>query len=128
VNCHRPTLLQNVQLLTNNALLHARAQWSPTGNTTLEPSEDGTNANYPITGFQFEQYQKDFVLDISSPDGSVLEYVHNEQDFLLAGLWARAAGRSSFFTEAFYMMPDMHLTFGMFFSTASYDRSTSMSP
>ena len=121
------TLLQMVQSRTNDALLHARAQWSPAGNSTLELSEDGTNVYYPITSFQFEQYQKDFVLDSSIAEGAVLEYMHNEQDYLLAGLWPRAAGRASFFTEAFYMLPDKRMTFGMFFSTASYDRSTSVS-
>lgn len=121
------TLLKNVQSQTTSALLHARAQWSPVGNNTLERSADGVSINYPITSFQFEQYQKSFTLDVSSEDGPVLEYVHNEKDYLLAGMWARAAGRSSFFTEAFYMLPDMRLTFGTFFSSASYNYSTAVS-
>ena len=121
------TLLQIVQSLTNNSLLHARAQWTPLGNNTLEQSEDGTSINYPITNFQFEEYQKSFVLDTSAQNGPVLEYIHNERDDLLGGLWSRAAGRASFFTEAFYMLPDMRLTFGMFFSTVSYDHSTAVS-
>lgn len=121
------TLLQNVQLLTNSSLIHARAQWDPIRNNTLEQSEDGTSVNYPITGFQFEEYQKNFVLDTSVENGPVLEYVHSERDGLLAGLWAHAGSWSSFLTEAFYMLPDRTLTFGMIFSTVSYNRSTAVS-
>ena len=122
------TLLETIQAHTNSALLHARAQWSPVGNKTLELSDDRTVVYYPITSFQFEQYRKSFTLDSSSTTEPVeLEYVHNDRDSLLSGLWARAAGRSAFFTEAFYIIPDMQLTFGMFFSSASYNESTSVS-
>ena len=122
------TLLETIQSLTNKSIIHARAQWTPLGNSTLQPNEDGTSIDYPITSFQFEQYQKEFVLDASSDtENCVLEYVHSERDSLPAGLWARAAGRAALFTKVFYVMPDRRLTFGMFFSMASYNYSTAVS-